>query len=180
MPNAIDRNDAQHIARGDIAWAAVWTGFALALLGTLAAGTWAFAFAGKGTWWAANIGTLCLFCGAGVAGSPPRPAAGGFDVFLCLAAGAARGGHAWRDARRRAVGAAQPARGAMKFLCVACDEAMKSVPASGAAHGDSLTVVFRCPRCEHRVALLTNPGETQLAHSLGGAIGGGGTGQPTP
>ena len=60
----------------------------------------------------------------------------------------------------------------MKFLCVACDEAMKSVPASGAARGDSLTVVFRCPRCEHRVALLTNPGETQLARSLGGAIGG--------
>ena len=60
----------------------------------------------------------------------------------------------------------------MKFLCVACDEAMKSVPASGAAHDDSLTVVFRCPRCEYRVALLTNPGETQLARSLGGAIGG--------
>ena len=60
----------------------------------------------------------------------------------------------------------------MKFLCVACDEAMKSVPASGAPHGDSFAVVFRCPRCEHRVALLTNPGETQLARSLGGAIGG--------
>ncbi len=60
----------------------------------------------------------------------------------------------------------------MKFLCVACDEAMKSVPASGAPHGDSFAVVFRCPRCEHRVALLTNPGETQLARSLGLAIGG--------
>ena len=60
----------------------------------------------------------------------------------------------------------------MKFLCVACDEAMKSVPASGAPNGDSFAVVFRCPRCEHRVALLTNPGETQLARSLGAAIGG--------
>lgn len=60
----------------------------------------------------------------------------------------------------------------MKFLCVACGEAMKSVPASGAPHGDSFAVVFRCPRCEHRVALLTNPGETQLARSLGVAIGG--------
>jgi len=60
----------------------------------------------------------------------------------------------------------------MKFLCVTCDETMKSVPASGAPHGDSFAVVFCCPRCEHRVALLTNPGETQLARSLGGAIGG--------
>jgi len=68
MPNAIDRNGAQHIARGDIAWAAVWIGFAIALLGTLLAGTWAFAFSGKGTWWAANLGTLSLFCGALFAG----------------------------------------------------------------------------------------------------------------
>ena len=72
MPNAIDRNGARHVARGDIAWSAVWTGFAIALLGTLAAGTWAFAFAGKGTWWAANIGTLCLFCGAVVTGYRAR------------------------------------------------------------------------------------------------------------
>ena len=74
MPNAIDRNGAQHIAHRDIAWAAVWTGFAIALLGTLAAGTWAFAFSGKGTWWAANIGTLCLICGAVVTGYRARTA----------------------------------------------------------------------------------------------------------
>jgi hypothetical protein len=74
MPGATDRNGARHGARGDIAWAAVWTGFAIALLGTLAAGTWAFAFAGKGTWWAANIGTLCLFCGAVVTGYRARTA----------------------------------------------------------------------------------------------------------
>ena len=74
MPNAIDRNGAQHIAHRDIAWAAVWTGFAIALLGTLAAGTWAFAFSGKGTWWAANIGTLCLFCGAVATGYRARTA----------------------------------------------------------------------------------------------------------
>ena len=74
MPNAIDRNGTRRIARGDIAWAAVWTGFAIALLGTLAAGGWAFAFAGKGTWWAANIGTLCLFCGAVVTGYRARTA----------------------------------------------------------------------------------------------------------
>ncbi|MBI4195733.1 MAG: PCP reductase family protein [Betaproteobacteria bacterium] len=60
----------------------------------------------------------------------------------------------------------------MKFLCVACDEAMKLVEAADTPHGDSLTVIFRCARCEHRVALLTNPQETQLVHSLGVAIGG--------
>ncbi len=60
----------------------------------------------------------------------------------------------------------------MKFLCVACDEAMKLVEAADTPHGDSLTVIFRCPRCECRVALLTNPAETQLVHSLGVAIGG--------
>jgi hypothetical protein len=74
MPNEIDRNGGQHIARGDIAWAAVWTGFAIALVGTLAAAAWTFAFAGKGTWWAANIGTLCLFCGALMTGYRARTA----------------------------------------------------------------------------------------------------------
>ncbi len=60
----------------------------------------------------------------------------------------------------------------MKFLCVACDEAMKLVEAVDTPREDSLTVVFRCPRCEHRVGLLTNPRETQLVRSLGMAIGG--------
>lgn len=60
----------------------------------------------------------------------------------------------------------------MKFLCVTCDEAMKLVEATDTPHGDSLSVFFRCPRCEHGVALLTNPWETQLMRSLGVAIGG--------
>ena len=74
MPNAIDRPELQGVVDRDVAWGAVWIGFAIALLGTLAAGTWAFAFVGKGTWWAANIGTLCLFCGAAVAGYRARTA----------------------------------------------------------------------------------------------------------
>lgn len=60
----------------------------------------------------------------------------------------------------------------MKFLCIACDEAMKFVEAADAASGDSLTVIFRCPRCERRVALLTNSQETRLVRSLGLTIGG--------
>ena len=74
MANAVDRPESQRIANRDIAWAAVWTGFAIALLGTLAAGTWAFAFAGKGTWWAANLGALSLFCGALFTGYRARTA----------------------------------------------------------------------------------------------------------
>ena len=72
MAKAVDRPGSQRAADRDIAWAAVWAGFAIALLGTLAAAIWAFAFAGKGTWWAANIGTLCLFCGAVVTGYRAR------------------------------------------------------------------------------------------------------------
>lgn len=68
----------------------------------------------------------------------------------------------------------------MRFLCVACDTAMKLVEASGTPSGDSLTVIFRCPRCERRVALLTNPQETQLVRSLGLTIGGRTTLSPSP
>ncbi len=59
----------------------------------------------------------------------------------------------------------------MKFLCVACDEAMKYAEAQGPEAG-SLSVVFHCPHCGYRVALLTNPWETQLVRSLGVVIGG--------
>jgi len=60
----------------------------------------------------------------------------------------------------------------MKFLCVACDEAMKLVETADTAGGESLTVIFRCPRCERRIALLINSKETQLVRSLGLTIGG--------
>jgi len=59
----------------------------------------------------------------------------------------------------------------MKFLCVECDESMEFVKSQGPEEG-SLSVVFRCPGCNHRTALLTNPLETQLVRSLGVVIGG--------
>ena len=37
----------------------------------------------------------------------------------------------------------------------------------------SLTVTFRCPECGFRVAMLTNPFETQMVRSLGIKVGGG-------
>lgn len=59
----------------------------------------------------------------------------------------------------------------MKFLCVDCDEAMgfeqRATPGDG-----TLAVTFTCPACGRRVALLTNPMETQLVSSLGVKIGG--------
>lgn len=60
----------------------------------------------------------------------------------------------------------------MKFLCIACDEAMQFVEADEPTRGDTLTAVFGCPRCGHRIALLANPWESQLVRSMGVAIGG--------
>ena len=59
----------------------------------------------------------------------------------------------------------------MKFLCLDCDEPMK-LHATEGPHDDSLTAVFRCPECGFRVAMLTNPFETQLVKSLGVKVGG--------
>ncbi len=62
----------------------------------------------------------------------------------------------------------------MKFLCVECDEGLKLTEASGPDESGSLAVVFRCPKCSHEVAMLTNAHETQLVSSLGVKIGPGG------
>src|SRR5262245_48415479 len=59
----------------------------------------------------------------------------------------------------------------MKFLCLDCDAPMKLHSSEGPDAG-SLTVTFRCPECGFRVAMLTNPFETQMVRSLGVQIGG--------
>ncbi len=59
----------------------------------------------------------------------------------------------------------------MKFLCIECDEPMRLEKSQGPDEG-SLTVTFGCPRCGRRVAMLTNPFETQLIRSLGVKVGG--------
>jgi hypothetical protein len=58
----------------------------------------------------------------------------------------------------------------VKFLCLDCDEPMKLHSTQGPDEG-SLTVTFRCPECGFRVAMLTNPFETQLVRSLGVKVG---------
>src|ERR671924_1765871 len=59
----------------------------------------------------------------------------------------------------------------MKFLCLDCDEPMKLHSTAGPDEG-SLAVTFRCPQCGFRVAMLTNPFETQMVKSLGVKVGG--------
>ena len=66
----------------------------------------------------------------------------------------------------------------MKFLCLDCDQPMKLHSTEGPDEG-SLTVTFRCPECGFRVAMLTNPFETQMVKSLGVKVGGR-TGPPEP
>ena len=59
----------------------------------------------------------------------------------------------------------------MKFLCLDCDQPMKLQSTEGPDEG-SLSVTFRCPECGFRVAMLTNPFETQMVRSLGVKVGG--------
>ena len=61
----------------------------------------------------------------------------------------------------------------MKFLCVLCDQAMKLIEVAPPDRG-ALSVVYECPECANRIAMLTNPMETQLVQSLGVQIGHGG------
>jgi hypothetical protein len=58
----------------------------------------------------------------------------------------------------------------MKFLCVLCDQPMKLVEMAPPDRG-ALAIVYECPECAHRIAMLTNPLETQLVTSLGVQIG---------
>lgn len=59
----------------------------------------------------------------------------------------------------------------MKFLCVECDEAMKLKETRGPDEG-SMTVIFACPSCDRKIAMLTNTMETQLVRSLDVKLGG--------
>jgi hypothetical protein len=67
----------------------------------------------------------------------------------------------------------------MKFLCIACDQGMRLSGTAGPDAG-SLTVTFTCPTCGHRVAMLTNPWETQLVRTLGVKVGSTPAHEPAP
>jgi hypothetical protein len=59
----------------------------------------------------------------------------------------------------------------MKFLCMQCESfmAFETVQAPGE---QSLGVTFGCPKCGHKVAMVTNPGETAMVQALGVKLGG--------
>ncbi|MDE2833709.1 MAG: PCP reductase family protein [Bacteroidota bacterium] len=59
----------------------------------------------------------------------------------------------------------------MKFLCVRCDQPMGLSETHGPFDG-TLSIVYECPVCSHRIAMLTNRAETQMVRSLGVKIGG--------
>ena len=58
----------------------------------------------------------------------------------------------------------------MKFLCVPCDSPMK-LQTVGPPERGSLSVVYECPECGYKMAMLTNAYETQVVQSLGVRIG---------
>jgi hypothetical protein len=59
----------------------------------------------------------------------------------------------------------------MKFLCVACNQAMRfgdhQLPGDG-----TMAVALACPACGREVLMLANPLETQMVSTLGIPVGG--------
>jgi hypothetical protein len=58
----------------------------------------------------------------------------------------------------------------MKFVCLACNRPMELDGLEDRGEG-VLAVAYACRGCGQRVAMVTNPGETQVVRSLGVQIG---------
>ena len=61
----------------------------------------------------------------------------------------------------------------MKFLCIPCDEQMET-QTDGIMPSDSknLALKFKCKKCNHSIAMLTNKFETEFVSKIGVEIGG--------
>ena len=59
----------------------------------------------------------------------------------------------------------------MKFICQSDNTVMEFVENVTSASGGSMSVSFQCPTCGRGIAMVTNPGETQVVRSLGVTIG---------
>ena len=59
----------------------------------------------------------------------------------------------------------------MKFICIRCDEQMKLIKTDN-SNGDSVDIIFSCSQCGNKIAMITNPQETQMVRTLGLNIGG--------
>ncbi len=59
----------------------------------------------------------------------------------------------------------------MKFVCNDCREIMEFVDNTPSEDGGSMAITYTCPSCGRGIAMITNPGETQMVRSLGVTIG---------
>jgi hypothetical protein len=59
----------------------------------------------------------------------------------------------------------------MKFICQSDNSVMELVETGAAPGGGSMSIHFQCPTCGRGIAMVTNPGETQMVRSLGVTIG---------
>ena len=59
----------------------------------------------------------------------------------------------------------------MKFICQSDNTIMEFVENVASEGGGSMSIRFECPACGHGIAMVTNPGETQMVRSLGVTIG---------
>ncbi len=57
----------------------------------------------------------------------------------------------------------------MRHLCCTCEEVMVCEGHEDMGDGE-VGIFYACPQCGHRIALLTNRGETELARSLAGEV----------
>jgi hypothetical protein len=61
----------------------------------------------------------------------------------------------------------------MKFLCIPCDEQMQT-QTDGIMPKESknISLKFKCPKCSHTIAMLTNKFETEFVSKIGVELGG--------
>ena len=59
----------------------------------------------------------------------------------------------------------------MKFVCEDCDIVMEFVENQTDSEAGLMRISYVCPDCERSIAMVTNPGETQMVTSLGVTIG---------
>ena len=61
----------------------------------------------------------------------------------------------------------------MKFLCIPCDEQMETqTDGIMPAEKKNITLKFKCKKCGHMIAMLTNQFETEFVSKLGIEAGG--------
>ena len=59
----------------------------------------------------------------------------------------------------------------MKFVCEDCDIVMEFVDNQTDSEAGLMRISYVCPDCNRSIAMVTNPGETQMVTSLGVTIG---------